>query len=65
MHNKIKIGLTHLEAVHKRRPQSSGVVQCGHLQTRVFFYIRTFSVFGVKNLRIFWNLWCVRTDKEG
>jgi len=26
--------------------------------------MRTFALFGVKKLRIFQNLWCVRTDKR-
>jgi len=58
-----------IEAVHKKRPQSSVCVggrsvQCGHFADKEeeVLQMRSSALFGAKKLRIFRNLWCVRTD---
>jgi len=54
----------HVGPVHKRRPQlgEEGFVQCGHggRGDSSDADVRTFCR---KKLRIFRNLWCVRTDR--
>jgi len=63
----IKPARSTLGAVHKRRPQSWGRGVC---PVRTFYGqggssnadVRTFLC---KRPRIFWNLWCARTDKGG
>jgi len=57
-----------LGAVHKRRPQSGkGVLSSSAnvLQTREMegFFKCIVCTFLCKKLRIFWNLWCVCTNK--
>jgi len=59
-HNNFQCG-----AVHKRRPQSGGVSKCGHFSDKGGSSDADVRTFWSKILRIFRNLWCVRTDKRG
>jgi len=57
-----------LGAVHKRRPQSGGkgdlsIVDILRTRGEGVFSKADVRTFWRKNLRIFWNLWCVHTDK--
>jgi len=57
----------YLGTVHKGRPHSGGrwFVQCGDFSDKGrggIFQMRKSALFDAK-LRIFRNLWCVRTDK--
>jgi len=56
--------LDKIRTVHKRRPQSEGVVQCGHFAEKGDSSKSDVRTFWYK-LWIFRNLWCVRTDKGG
>jgi len=64
------MALCFIGAVHKRRPQSGGERVC---PVRIFLGQRGREgsscgrphFLAKKNLRIFRNLWCVRTDKGG
>jgi len=52
--------------VHKSHPQlgAGGLSNADILRTRGGLKMQTsFSLFGAKKLRIFWNFWCVRMDK--
>jgi len=50
-----------------RTQGEGGFVQCGHFadKGRGVLQMRTSTLFDAKKLRIFWNLWSVRTDKGG
>jgi len=63
-YSKFVLVIKTLEAVHRRRPQTGGVVQWGQFSDKGVFRCKHphFSHFGVN---IFRNLWCVCLDKEG
>jgi len=55
-----------LSSVHKRRPQSEGVVQCRQFADKgKSSSDADVCTFWCKKLWIFQNLWWVRTEKEG